>query len=229
MVILLLLAAATEATAQYYDRPEYEPSRARFLSGGFVNRDFEPRSSNTYPDSLLIRYKRVMPMIGFSQGPVDLSFGYAQFTLHSRSRSTIFFGVTVANELPLTCRSSAALLLPVIFSADYTKAQGFGTEREVFNIASVGVGAGLKFRYYARSVDFAVRLVEIAHFSTEGFGAGSGFSAAMVGDAVLLLHEALVFDGVALGYRFRLQTWSMNESRFDYRSVSHGPFIGVLF
>ena len=229
MLPLLFAVALSPVHAQYYDRPEYEPSGARFLNGGFVHRDFAPWSSNTNPDSLAIKYNRVMPMIGFRQGPVDLTFGYTQFTLRGRSRSTIFFGVTAANELPLTHRSRAALLLPIALSADYTKAQAAGPERDDFNIASLGIGAGLKFRYNARSVDFAVEAVEIAHFSTEGFAAGSGFSAATVAEAVLILREALVFDGVALGYRFRLQTWSMNQNRFDYRSVSHGPFVGVLF
>lgn len=229
MLFLVCTLAASTLHAQYYDRPEYEPTRARFLSGGFVNRDFAPWSSNASPDSIAIRYNRVMPMIGFRQGPVDLAFGYAQFTLYGRSRSTIFFGVTVSNDLPLTHRSPASLLLPVMLSADYTKAQAAGPERDDFNIASLGIGAGLKFRYNTRSVDFAVQAVEVAHLSTEGFAAGTGFSAATVGEAVLILRQALVFDGVAIGYRFRLQTWSMNESRFDYRSVSHGPFVGVLF
>ena len=229
MLLFLFTPGLSILHAQYYDRPEYEPTRARFLSIGFANRDFEPWSSNASPDSAAIRYDRVMPMIGFRQGLVDIAFGYAQFTLHGRSRSTIFFGVTAANDLPLTHRSPVSLLLPLMLSADYTKAQAAGPERDDFNIASLGIGAGLKFRYNTQSVDISLQAVEIAHLSTEGFGAGTGFSAATLGEAVLILHRAPVFDGVAMGYRFRLQTWSMNESRFDYRSVSHGPFVGILF
>ena len=228
-VIGLMCATASIVLAQYYDNREYEPSANRFVNVGFMQRDFQPRSSNSNPDSLAIRYDRAMPMIGFRQGNVDISFSYASYTLHGRSRSTIFFGATFANEFPVTGRARTGLLVPVVVSVDYTKAESAGPSRENFNIASGGLGVGLKFRHRASNLDFWIQAVEIVHFSTEGFGAGYGFSAATVGEAILLLPGTLVFDGVALGYRFRLQTWSLNERRFDYRSFSHGPFIGVLF
>ena len=228
-VIGLLCGASFTAHAQYYDDREFGSPANRYISAGFMQRDFQPRSSNPNPDSLAVRYDRTMPMIGFRQGNFDISFGYAGYTLHGRSRSTIFFGASFANEFPVTGRERTGLLIPLLISVDYTKAESAGPSRENFNIASGGIGAGLKFRHHASNLDFWLQAVEIAHFSTEGFSAGYGFSAATVGEAVLLLPRTLVFDGVALGYRFRLQTWSLNENRFNYRSFSHGPFVGVLF
>lgn len=228
-VIGLLCAAASIASAQYYDDREYEPPANRYLNGGFMQRDFQPRSSNPNPDSLAISYDHAMPMIGLRQGNVDISFGYTGYTLNGRSRSTIFFGASFVNEFPITGRARTGLLIPAVISVDYTKAESAGPSRENFNIASGGIGTGLKLRHRASNLDFWLQAVEIIHFSTEGFGAGYGFSAATVGEAVLLLPRALVFDGIVLGYRFRLQTWVLNESRFNYRSLAHGPFIGVLF
>ncbi len=228
-IIGLTCAAASIVSAQYYDDREYEPSATRFINIGFMQRDFRPRPSNPNPDSLAIRYDRAMPMIGLRQGNVDISFGYSSYTLNGRSRSTIFFGASFANEFPVTGRARTGLSIPLVLSADYTKAESAGPSRQNFNIASGGIGAGLKFRHRASNLDFWIQAVEIAHFSTEGFGAGYGFSAATVGEAIVLVRGALVFDGVAFGYRFRFQTWSLSDSRFDYRSFSHGPFIGVLF
>jgi hypothetical protein len=156
-------------------------------------------------------------------------FGYTTYTLRGQNRSTIFFGASVFQEFILSGRRSSALVMPITLSADFTKAEGVGVERENFNIASVGVGAGLKYRYNSESLDFSIQVGEIVHYSFEGLSTGNGFSAATVADALVLLPGALVFDGVVLGYRFRLQTWGMNREQFNYRSVTHGPFLGVMF
>ena len=44
-----------------------------------MQRDFAPHDSNQAPDSSRIRYQRLMPMIGFQQGSVDVFFGYTTF------------------------------------------------------------------------------------------------------------------------------------------------------
>jgi hypothetical protein len=170
-----------------------------------------------------------MPVIGFRQGPADISIGYATYVLQGTTKSTVFLGATFSHEVVLTGTRTDALMIPLVISADFTKAEGVGLERENFNIASVGLGAGLKYRYNGRSLEFSVYAAEAAQYSNEGLSVGSGFSALTLGDAALLIRGALLFDGVVLGYRFRYQTWSMNDSRFNYRSLSHGPFIGLLF
>ena len=229
VVLLVTLCSPFRSSAQYYEPREYTPSESRFFHAGFFQRDFRPRGSNPTPDSVVIDFRRIMPVIGFRQGPADITVGYTTYVLKGTTRSTVFLGATFSQEVPLAGTRSEALVMPLIVSADFTKAEGVGFEREDFNIASVGLGLGLKYRYQGRSLEFSAFAAEAAQYSNEGLSVGSGFSALTLGDAILLMHGALVFDGVVLGYRFRYQTWSMNESRFNYRSFSHGPFIGVLF
>lgn len=224
-----LVLFLSPARGQYDDPREYEPSDVRYITAGVAQRDFSPRSSNSLPDSLAIGYTRWMPMISFKQGPVDIQFGYTTFRLHGESRASIFFGAVISNELPLSGKRPAALVLPVLLAADFTKSEGTGFERENFNIASVGIGMGLKYRHNGERVDFSLSAVEVFHYSSEGFSTGTGFSAATLGEALVLMRDVHVLDGLALGYRFRLQTWAMSNSKFNYRAVAHGPFIGLLF
>lgn len=229
LVFVAMTVPLAQAPAQYTEQREYAPSEARYITLGFSNRDFSPIGSNALPDSLAIRYKRVMPMVSFRQGAVELFFGYTTYTLSGSSKSAIFFGGRFGTEVPIVGRRSSALLFPFQLAADFTKAEGIGPSREDFNVASVGIGAGLKYRYVNGGLEFSIGADELAQYSSEGFGIGTGFSAATVGDATLLLRNVDIVDGLVIGYRFRLQTWSMNETKFNYQSVSHGPYVGVLF
>jgi hypothetical protein len=229
VLIASWLSAFEALHAQYNEPREYQPTEARYFYAGFLQREFTPRATNTTPESVAIAFDRLMPVIGFRQGLVDVTFGYATYTLEGTSRSTVYFGATVAQEVPLSGRRPGTLLLPLMLSADFTKAEGIGFERENFNIASVGLGVGLKYRLVQERLDFSIQALEAVHYSSEGLSVGSGFSAATMGEAVLQLPRTLVFDGIVLGYRYRLQTWAMNNARFNYRSISHGPFLGVMF
>lgn len=229
VVLATCILVGTPASAQYYEPAQYEPGDARFVNLGFMQRDFKPLGSNPLSDSAAIAFNRLMPMIGLRQGPVDVTFGYTRFTLQGQRRESIMFAARYTNDIPVAGSKPGALLIPVMIGTDYTKAQAIGPERETFNIVSVGLGVGLKYRYYTRSVDFSVSAAEIVHFAFEGFNTGSGFSAATVGEASLLFPGAIALEGVALGYRFRYQTWSMSEEKFNYRSLSHGPYLGIMF
>lgn len=227
--VVIVFGSWAQASAQYYEEQEYSPAEFRYISAGFMNREFTPKTSNSLPDSARIHYTRIMPMVSFRQGAAELMFGYASYTLLGGSKSTIFFGGRFGGEVPIAGRRPFVLLFPLQLAADFTKAEGVGPSREDFNIASIGVGAGLKLRYFTSAVDFSFGVEELAQYSTDGIGIGNGFSAATVGDVVALLREFGPFEGAVVGYRFRLQTWSMNESKFNYRSISHGPYIGLMF
>jgi hypothetical protein len=71
--------------------------------------------------------------------------------------------------------------------------------------------------------------VQIFHIAFQGLAAGTGSSLATVGEAGLLLPRVPIGEGLALSYRVRLQTWSLSDNRFNYRSLYHGPSIGILF
>ena len=227
--LVVLTICATRVRAQYYEEKEYSPSEARYISLGAVDVKFSPRYSNTQPESLMIRFKRTMPVVSFKHGGAEVLFGYTTYPLLGGSRSAIYFGGKFESEVPIVGRKPGALLFPLLVSADFTKAESAGPSRDDFNLASIGIGGGLKFRYIGSSIDFSIGVEEVAQYSSEGFGVGSGFSASTLGDAVMLLKDISLLEGIAIGYRFRLQTWSMNETRFNYKSTLHGPYLGVMF
>ena len=217
------------AAAQYREPSEYNPTEVRFISAGLLQSEFRPLASNTLDDSLAIRYDQLMPVVGFRQGGVEILAGYTRYDLRGTSCESVILSATVLQDLLVAGGLKEALLLPVMFSSDFVKAETQGPTRETFSVTSLGIGAGLKFRSFGRSHDAWVSLLGVAHYSFEGLGTGSGFSPALIGEATVLLPDAVWSVSLAMGYRFRLQSWSMSEERFNYRSVSHGPYIGVVF
>jgi hypothetical protein len=215
-------------SAQYYESQEYSRSDARFVTVGAVWRQFRPRPSNSLPDSLASRFDRVMPMIGFRQGPVQVYFGYTTFMEQEQSREAIVLGTEVSTDFPLF-GAGFPIVLPLMIAADYSKVEAAGLQRDNFNIGSIGIGVGLKFRSVGPSVEFWIQGFHLFQLSFEGIAAGTGSSQATIGEATLLLPRVPIADGIVLTYRIRLQTWSMKNDRFDYRSFYHGPSVGIMF
>lgn len=224
----LSLICASPVSAQYDERP-HEQRESRFIHAGYFQRDFHPRYSNTAPDSIQMQYRCIMPTIGFRQGLVDVTFGYTRFTLRGEDRTSVFAGVIVGTEFPLTASPASALLIPVMLLSDYTRTDNTGPDKYSFNIGTVGFGTGLKYRLLARSFEFHLYGGQSAQIAFEGFRTGSGFSAITTGEALLIFRNALLLQGITVGYRFRYQTWNMNNAMFDYKSTSHGAFVGVMF
>ncbi len=229
----LLLAFSTvmisaPARAQYYEEREYEPAETRYIYAGFMQRNFSPLGSNTAPDSSAISFNKLMPMIGFRQGPVDIFVGYTKFDQRGESNDAIFVGTVVSTELPISGGRNSGLRFPLMFAADYTKAASGGPSRDDFNIASLGLGAGLAYRLSSKDVDFSVHVGELLQYATQGLSTANGFSAATLADASLILRGVL-FEGIAFGYQFRYQTWSMSDEKYNYKAVAHGPYLGILF
>lgn len=216
------------ARGQYETPREYSPFESRYASAGAMLRDFAPRLGFTGGDSLAIRFNAWMPMIGLHQGPLDVQFGYTRFSLKDGMRTAIFFCTTLANEISLVRGEPAALVLPVLLSVDYTKAESPGAERDHFNVASVGLGTGLKLRLLTPGTEFSAHAAALYHFSFEGFNTGNGSSLALVAEASLIVRTLHIGDGLVLGYRFRTQSWNLAGGRLNYRATAHGPYIGVL-
>jgi hypothetical protein len=228
VVVALSVTFAGAAYPQYDAPREYSPLEARYLSIGAMLRDFAPRSGYTGGDSAAISYAVWMPMIGYHQGLLDASFGYTRYTLRGATRSAVFFGATLANEVPLVHEQSASFVLPVLLSLDYTKSEGTGVERDNFNVASIGLGTGAKLRLMSPGTEFTAQAAGVYHFSFEGLNTGNGSSLAVLCEAALVLRTLHVVDGLVVGYRFRHQTWNVADGRLNYRVTTHGPFVGVL-
>lgn len=228
VLIAMLFFVLSSAVAQYYER-SFERNDDRMIYGGFLLTEFTPRSSNAYPDSLSITMKKIVPIIGFRQGLVDVSIGYNTFGLRGQSKGVLIATAAVATEVPVLFSRAHAFIIPIMISSDYTKLENTGGNRENFNIGSVGLGAGVKYRYRSPQFEFALSAAEAAHWSLEGFSTGSGFSAATIAEALFTFREVFSLDGIALGYRMRFQTWNMSNAKFNYDSFSHGAILGVLF
>ncbi len=228
MVAAACLAVAAGAFAQYETPREYSDREARYLSAGAMLRDFAPRAGYTGGDSLAIAFSNWMPMIGYHQGMLDVQFGYTRYTLKGVKRNAVFFGTTLSTETPLVGGRPAALVMPVLLSLDYTKAESPGNERDHFNVASLGLGTGLGVRFTDAGTEFSARAAGIYHFSFEGLNTGNGSSLAVTGEVSLVMRTIHIGDGIVVGYRFRHQTWSLADGRLNYRVTAHGPYVGVL-
>ena len=231
MCVLLLGTMASlrgSLHGQYLDPEEDRTLVFRGVTAGVMARDFAPRPSNTEPDSIQIRYRQLMPVLGFRQGPVEVMFGYTTYSLQGRSRSAVFFGTTITADLPLGGSRKSMLAVPLMLAADYTKGESAGPQRDNFNVASIGLGVGLRFRGASETVDWSVSTHGVAHYCFEGLSTGAGFSGAVIAETVAFFPRVGLLDGLIAGYRFRLQTWSLRDGQFDYRVITHGPFVGVL-
>ncbi len=221
--------AIPAAYGQYYDTREYGSPTGRYLSAGVLHDEFLPRPGNSLPDSVAARFSAVMPILAFRQGPVEVYLGYTRFDERGASRSAVVFGTQVTNDIPLAGSRPGGLVLPLMIAADYTKVASSGPQRDDFNLATLGIGAGLKYRLVTPGTEFWIQGVQVVHVAFQGLAAGTGSSLATLGEAGLMLPRVGIGEGVVLGYRVRLQTWSLNDDRFNYRLVYHGPSIGILF
>jgi hypothetical protein len=228
LTFALLLVCAVRAAGQYEEPVDAAPPAWRYLWAGAAFRTFEPLSSNTAPGDIQISYQQVMPTLGLRQDAVDLSLGYASFTQRGESHESIIVTLLYSFPFPLTRSGPTTLILPVLLGADYTKAEATGPERNTFNVASVGVGTGLEVRHRVRAMELSVRAGGLAHYSTEAYNFTGGFSAAVIGEAAFLFPRIGILDGLAVGYRVRYQMWSMSNETFNYATLAHGPFVGVM-
>jgi hypothetical protein len=224
----LLLVCAVQVAAQYEEPADVAPAEWRYLWAGAAFRTFGPLASNTAPPDVQIDYDAVMATLGLRQGPVDLAVGYASFDQQGESRASIVVNLLYSFPFPITGPGPTTLILPIMLGADYTKAEASGPERNTFNIASVGVGTGLEVRHRTSGMEVSVRAGGLVHYSTEAYNFTGGFSAAAIGEAVLLFPRIGILDGLAVGYRVRYQTWSMSNEEFNYTTFAHGPFVGVM-
>ena len=226
----LAMISVAAARGQYLEQPRtYVPSDARYVSAGFYERDFRPRGTNTAPESLAVTYTRLMPLVGFRQGPVEFLFGYTTYNLDAASRAAIYFGVTFSGDYVITGNREQALILPLMVDADFTKSESAGSLHDNFNVGSVGLGTGLKYRINSDVIDFSATAVAIIHYSFDGYTLDTGSSPAAIGEAVAVLPGVGILNGLAVGYRFRYQAWTLGGGRYDYKTINNGVFLGVLF
>lgn len=229
MVLLALSVVEGTALAQYEEPRPYQPTELRAISLGLSSIQFQPKKSSGATDSTAIRIHTLIPMADFREGLVDVYFGYTRYSQDGVSHPAILVGLSVGTELPILGKRSSSLLFPVLIAADFTRADAQGAERNSFNVASVGLGIGLKYRMVSEAMDASLSAVAVAHYATEGFSVNTGFSGAFLAEFIAYFPEIPIGEGISVGYKFRFQTWSMPNMPVNYRMIVHGPSIGIAF
>lgn len=216
------------ARAQYYEPEELEPSSDRFVSIGAAWRDFDPLPSNPAANSSAIAFRALCPALAFHQGGVDVLFAFGNYNAYGGDRTTLMFATTLQFDVALSGSRSSALIAPVLLGGDYTKAESGVPVAEEFNVGSIGLGLGLKYRRSSPSADFTIFAGGLVQYSFAGFRLVYGFSPAALAEATFLLKKVVVLNGIVIGYRFRYQQWTMSDRAFNYRTIFHGPYVGVM-
>lgn len=224
----VLLVAWGAARAQYEEPRPYQQTELRALSLGLSSIQFQPKASSS-GDSTAIRVHALMPVADFRDGLMDIYFGYTRFSQEGENLPAILVGFNVGTEIPMLGERRSALVLPVLIAADFTRADASGATRNSFNVASLGLGLGLKYRLVTEDVDASLSAVAVAHYATEGFSVNTGFSGAFLAEFTAYFPQVPIGQGIFIGYKFRFQSWSMPDMPVNYRMILHGPSLGIAF
>ena len=192
------------------------PSPPRYAGVSLGHRQFTPTGSGT------IDYGTLVAGLVFHQEPLDLLFGYAAVRLSDTatcSRSSV--ATTVGFDIPLQRSPGGGLFIPVVITGDYMKAEASDVQRDDFNVGSIGLGTGLKAR--SRVTGGSSRRVGRPPRSTasrdSAWGPGSRGSCSPTQRPSSDPFRCL--DGLAVGYRFRMQT--VGHARHAVRLPLRGP------
>lgn len=208
----------------YYSITDY-----RSLGASYNAQEFYPSRSNKLHDSLRIRFNTALPSIEYREMDARVAIGYQEYTYAGKSLSSFSVYVESGNDFPLTGREQKnGIFIPIKLSANYVKSESGKLGQKNFDIGSLGVGTGMKYRFITRDFGLQVSATGALHFSNVGFGTEYGSQTALTGEIQIIIPNIFV-DGMLIGYRYDRQQWNMNDSSLDYERYYHGPFIGIFF
>jgi hypothetical protein len=198
---------------------------------GLLANRFYPKEKNLTPDLHLSNFSQVIPAIGYRNNSLLIYLGYFSFEANDAPTSELNLVATYSLDFRLLGdRKSYGLFLPILISADYMRVERTGEPgSNRFDVSSGGVGAGLKGILKAGSLRFTILLSSLITYSAVSFSMTYGFSRVDYAEATVGLTHLIRDIGLILGYRYRDQSWSVQDSRYDYFSSWHGPYVGVIF
>jgi hypothetical protein len=207
--------------------PDLEDYRS--LGVGVAAQQFKPASGNSLADSSRIHFNTPLYLAEYRQLGLRIAFGYEPYILRGEEHTALSLEAESAYDIRITGGMYRnGVFLPVIVSTNFVEAAGdFGTAED-FNIASVGIGGGLKYRYLSDSFGVEVFGAALIHYSGLGFSTEYGTSSMYVAQLQLLFPD-VIGKGVVAGYRFQQQRWLMTDADFDYMRMYQGPYIGIFF
>lgn len=229
--IFLLVLMSLPLFAQDFGYEYAMMSEYRALGLSYHAQQFSPASGNPLPDSARIRFSSPMPMAEFRQSDGRLAIGYQTYKdIRGASREAFTVSAATTSDLPLfpSAKSKGNWFIPFTVRAGYMRAQSPDAVLEDFDVGTLGLGGGMKFKQYTRDLGFEIFAVASLGYASEGLSTDYGTEYSVSGEATLIL-PYLVLEGVLVGYRYEFQEWNMNNNGLDYRRIHHGAVIGILF
>lgn len=227
--IFLVALFFQSLTAQDFGFAYYSITDYRSLGASYNAQEFFPSRSNTLHDSLRIRFSSSLPSIEYREINARVAIGYQEYSHAGKSLSSFSVYVESGNDFPLTGREQKnGIFIPIKLSANYVKSESGQRGQRNFDIGSLGVGTGIKYRFITREFGVQASATGTMHFSNVGFGTEYGSQTALTGEIQIIIPD-IFLEGMIIGYRYDKQQWNMNDSSLDYERYYHGPFIGIFF
>ncbi len=223
LVWCMATAKSQDFGYEYYNILDY-----RSLGVNYSMQEFSPRNSNSLPDSFKISFKTHLPFVEYRELGLRVGVGYQQYVFSGKTRSSFSVYAESGNDIAVSGKAERnGFFLPVVVSANYVNAEAAGGTKS-FEVGSLGIGTGVKYRYFSKTIGFQIYGTAALHYSSEGFSIEYGSSVSYSGEAQLIFPN-IFLDGVLLGYRYQFQEWNMSNSSINYERFYHGPYIGIMF
>ncbi|MFA6540859.1 MAG: hypothetical protein WCT99_04590 [Bacteroidota bacterium] len=227
--VLISFFAVVLSTGQDFGYEYYDNLNYRSIGVNYSAQEFSPLSSNTLTDSSRIKFVSNLPFIEYRELGLRLAVGYQEYSATGQTHSSLSVYAESSNDFSLTGKAEKnGFFIPVIVSANYVNAEAVTPGAKDFEVGSLGIGTGIKYRYFSRSFGIQLSGTGAFHYSSEGFSVEYGSSLSYAGEAVATFPN-LFLGGAVIGYRYQFQNWNMSDASFDYQRFYHGPFIGILF
>lgn len=229
LIFCILICSA--AVSQDFGYEYLMLSEYRALSGGYHQQKFTPRTSNTLHDSVVIRFSTALPTIELRQNNGRLSIGYQTYLdIFGKSKESFSVYGETHNDIVLTGRNEnrAAFVVPIVVAANYVRAETAQNGAKDFDIGSLGLGTGLKFKHFERSFGLQAYIIGTVYYASEGFSTEYGSQNSIAAELQCIIPE-IIYEGMIVGYRFESQRWNMNDVTLNYQRHYHGLFVGFLF
>ena len=228
LTLCLLLPCGILHTQDFGDRfYPLEGFRSLGIAAGLD--DFSPLSSNTEQESSRVHYNAPTVGIEYREMNTRVNISYTPYSLQGKNTSSLSILVVSMYDVPIRISpGNRNWIIPLVLSTNYVKAGSPEKSSHDFNIASIGVGSGLKYRTIQQLFALQLQALGIIHYCSEGFGIDNGTSLA-AGAEIQFLFPEIVGDGLVVGYQFMHQQWTMKNSEWNYKRTTHGPFVGIFF
>ncbi|HLP17513.1 MAG TPA: hypothetical protein VK470_14715 [Bacteroidota bacterium] len=228
--LFILSSICARAYAQEFESSlrEYDLIGFRSLGAGAAVNLFEPRSDNALPDSMAIKFSSPTFFLEYRQMNIRLAVAYNHYSLRDAGKSSYAIYADGSTDVPVAVKRSGGLFLPIFLATNYVRAEGLGNSSGIFDVGSIGIGTGLKYRFLSERFGLQISGGALIHYATVGFSIENGTSTAWRGEVQFLLPE-LLWNGVTIGYRIDEQQWRMSEAKYNYKRLQHGAFVGLLF